>query len=167
MHAWLSWDEKTLLSWWLGLKPTVSGKGVAWWETYYSCFPISKNAHLWALAKSEGFIWQCSHSFYSRTAESLAGIQIHSVSAYVRHLVSMFGWAISGAWLCYWLCFTTVEEFFVCLFYSFIFMVLPMKAIQEIKPCKRLLGKTNIIMGCIGVEMIRYNSDRIMWLFLI
>lgn len=55
-------------------------------------------------------------------------------------------------------------SFFVCLFFSFIFMVLPMNAIQEIKPCKRLLGKTNVIVGCTGVEMIRYNSDRIILL---
>ncbi len=129
---------RRLLTWWLGVKPTASGKGLAWSETHYSCFPISKNASLRALVKSESFVWQCSHSFYS-----LAWIQTHSVSAYVRHLVSMFGWAISGAWLCYWLCFTTAGVFFVCVFFKF--MVPPMKAIQDVNAYKRVLDKTDVI----------------------
>lgn len=40
---------------------------------------------------------------------SYLGTALKSLQASVRHPVSMFGWFISGVWLCYWLYFTTMD----------------------------------------------------------
>lgn len=89
-------------------------------SSFQKC-PLKSFSKIWR-------VWQCSCSFYCITA--VKGLwHRHKPSltlwlAHVRHLVSVFGWVISGAWLCYWSCFTTEKRF----------MVLPIQAIQDTKP---------------------------------